>query len=139
MFDQGIQGNNACSYGGLALLYYDGQGVQKNIKRSFELDLRGAELGSYAAQFNVARAYDFGIGVKKDLKQAFYWYKIAAENGSPAAMDRMADVYLLGRLGQEKDIAKGKMWQERAKKTRYELREEAPSAANEFVRRLLQE
>ncbi|ECX0098958.1 sel1 repeat family protein, partial [Salmonella enterica subsp. enterica serovar Enteritidis] len=27
LFDQGIQGNNACSYGGLALLYYDGQGV----------------------------------------------------------------------------------------------------------------
>ena len=58
-----------------------GSGVPQNKKKSFELFLQAAKLGSTEAHCNIANAYWFGEGVEKDAKRATHHFKLAAMGG----------------------------------------------------------
>ena len=63
-----------------------GRGVPLNKKKSFELYLQAAKLGSYEAHFQIANAYRHGEDyVKKDMKRAAHHYKLAAMGGDEIA------------------------------------------------------
>ena len=64
----------------LAILYYNGEGTEKNLEKSFYWYQKAAENGHIHALNNLAVCYDYGEGTEKNLKKAFYWYQKAAEN-----------------------------------------------------------
>ena len=91
------EGDRALAMDLLGDCYYYGEGVEKDLKRSFECYLNAAEAGNIAAQNDVAYAYEMGEGVDKDLNKAIEWYKTASENGNKYAMRNLANCYKSGR------------------------------------------
>lgn len=75
------------AYFQMALLYYDGQGVKKDLAKAHEFFLKHARgdanaIGSLAW---VAYNYYFGRGVTKDLEQARYWAQRLVDRGDNSA------------------------------------------------------
>ena len=66
--------------------YRDGTGgVAKNEAKAVECFVKGAALGSGAAQCNLGHCYSDGIGVARDMVKAVEWYTKAAKQGHVAA------------------------------------------------------
>jgi len=69
----------------LAQRYYDGEGVEQDYAKAFELYSEAAAQGDAEAQFSVAYMYDMGEGVELDDLKAIEYYTLAAEQGNAAA------------------------------------------------------
>jgi tetratricopeptide (TPR) repeat protein len=74
--------------------YYDGNGVEKNLKEAFKWSMKAAEQGHAQAQFMVGNAYYDGDGVEQNLKEAFKWYMKAAEQGHDEAQYNVGIAHL---------------------------------------------
>ncbi|EJK45066.1 hypothetical protein THAOC_36341, partial [Thalassiosira oceanica] len=62
--------------------YFHGTlGLQKDVRRAFELFTDAAELGSIQALFSLGNAYRLGEGVQKDMAKAVELYEKAAMQG----------------------------------------------------------
>lgn len=72
---------NAKAQASLGLLYYAGQGVKRDTKKSLLWFSRAAEAGQPTAQFFLGLQYFYGRGVKKDYAKAHAWCDIAMTNG----------------------------------------------------------
>lgn len=77
----------------LGEMYYDGQGVEKNIAKAIEWLTRAAEKGDVYAQNKLGMIYQ----EKKEFSRAFYWYKHAANNNSPNAVSNLAYLFQTGQ------------------------------------------
>jgi TPR repeat protein len=65
----------------LALLYYFGKGIEKNLEKALYWFQKAAENGEKDAMINLALLY-CSEGTEKNLEKAFYWFqKAAAEHG----------------------------------------------------------
>ena len=63
----------------MAKLYYDGQGVTKNLKKALKLALFAAKNGLVDAQYDVGRAYYYGdVGII-DYENALKFLRMASE------------------------------------------------------------
>lgn len=69
--DQGHSGAQTL----LATMYYKGCGVEVNLTKAFELDLKSAKNGNCQGMNNLAVKYLLGEGTKPDLDKAIYWIK----------------------------------------------------------------
>ncbi len=78
----------------LGILYYNGQGVERDLAASTRWYLAAARQGHAAAQFNLGNAYRFGRGVAQDLGQALRWWEAAARLGLANASHNLAVHYL---------------------------------------------
>ena len=65
----------------IALLYYFGKGVEKNLPLAYEYCKKAAYKGSARAMNNLAYMYMRGLGTKKNYMLAYAWSEIAIENG----------------------------------------------------------
>lgn len=65
----------------IGLLYFLGNGVEKNLPLSFEYCQKAAFMGSPRAQNNLAFMYIKGLGVKKSYIDSYVWAKVAIEHG----------------------------------------------------------
>lgn len=101
----------------LALMYRDGEGVQKDLQKSDywrnEL-IKLAEAGDVAAQKRLAFAYRFGDLFPVDVSRANFWLQKCA-----AAGDHEAEYHLFlylrdGRFGYEVDLDAAEQWLLRA-------------------------
>ena len=72
---------------GLAFLYAEGVGVEKNQVESYKLMLKAAMLGEPEAQFLVGISLVYGRGVEVNYERAHAWFLIATENGNEFARD----------------------------------------------------
>ncbi|EJK56720.1 hypothetical protein THAOC_23342, partial [Thalassiosira oceanica] len=62
--------------------YYQGRlGLQKDLKKAFDLYTEAVELGSIDALFNLAESYYFGKGTKEDKAKSIQFYEKAAMQG----------------------------------------------------------
>jgi hypothetical protein len=61
----------------MGIMYYQGQGVPKDMGRAFDLFKRAAEQGYFRAFAPLAKMYEAGEGTPKDLGRAYGWYNIA--------------------------------------------------------------
>ena len=61
--------------------FYGELGLQKNMRRAFELWTEAAELGSVEALFNLGNAYHNGDGGQKDEAKAIQFWRKAAMQG----------------------------------------------------------
>ena len=74
------EGNREAMYN-IALLYFFGKGVEKNLPLAYEYCKKAAYKGSARAMNNLAYMYIKGFGTKKDYMSAYAWSEIAIENG----------------------------------------------------------
>lgn len=87
-------------------MLYEGKGVARNFKKSFDYFCLAKEKGLENADFRIGCFYENGIVVKKDIKKAIQYYKKAAyENRCFEALHRLASMYFTG-IGMECNIEK---------------------------------
>jgi len=98
---------------GLAHLYANGLGVDKDLGLAFEWTLKAAEQGLMQAQNNLGWYYEHGIGVACDFSQALTWYEQAAEQGDGVAQTNLAYIHARGR-GVDADAESAIFWYQRA-------------------------
>ena len=93
----------------LALLYYRGQGVPKNLDLAVGWALKSANQGYPLAQYTVGIMYSRGEGLEKDDQQAARWIARAARQGLAIAQHDLGSLYGEGR-GVPRDDVLAYMW-----------------------------
>ena len=94
-----LQGSDAgdvrCDYA-LAVMYYNGQGVQKDYAQSTRYYTKAAEAGILPALVSAGFAYANAVGVAEDFNKAVRYLKKAVEMGDDAAKVTLAEIYAKG-------------------------------------------
>lgn len=67
--------------------YEEGEGVEKDAKKAFEIYNRGAELGSGYAMACIGDMYENGVSVELDREIAYSWYNKAVAAGYEDAQE----------------------------------------------------
>lgn len=80
----------------LAGMYDDGEGVEKDYKKSFELYQKAANFGYNPAEYEIGRALQNGWGCEKNEKEAFNYYVRAKEHGNLGAYNELGHCYVNG-------------------------------------------
>ncbi|RHZ66044.1 hypothetical protein Glove_309g20 [Diversispora epigaea] len=93
----------------LADMYLDGIGVEKDVKKAYQIYSKLANEESFIALTEIAYYYEKGFGVEKNEEKAFELFLKSAEKGSPTAQNKVGLCYL-GGIGTPKDEAKGFSW-----------------------------
>ncbi|RHZ71726.1 hypothetical protein Glove_255g2 [Diversispora epigaea] len=93
----------------LANMCLDGIGVEKDLKKGFQIYSKVADEGSHVALNCMAFCYENGFGVEKNQKKAFELYLKSAEKGNPLAHFNVGLCCKNGR-GISKDEKKGFQW-----------------------------
>ncbi len=96
-------------------MYWTGEGIAKDLKKSAYWTEKAAEQGDANAQFSTALTYYSGFkdGVPKNLQKAAYWFEKSAEQGDIDAQHYMGLMYLNGE-GVTKDFKKAAYWIKKA-------------------------
>ena len=93
----------------LGYMYYDGEGVPKDLVAAVRWFRKAAEQGNDFAQAELGYMYYNGEGVPKDLAAAARWYRKAAEQGNNYAQGQLGHMYYNGE-GVPKDLAAAVRW-----------------------------
>ena len=80
------QGDREAQYH-LALMFYNGDGVEENIEKGLYWETKAAEQGYSEAQYNLGLMYHHGDGVKKDIALAKRYFKQACSLGFDKGCD----------------------------------------------------
>ena len=99
----------------LAFLYYKGDGVEKNLDKSFKLLQDSSNVDPNAA-YQLSRFYLQGINTPVDNKKGIELIEFAASKNLLAAQKMLIKIYTEGLFAQEKDMKKVKQWQDVIKK-----------------------
>lgn len=118
-FEQAAIQGNGYAEEKLGDLYEQGNGVDKNLKLSFDWRLKAANRGILTAQVSLGKMYRDGQGVDKDINKAMFWFERAATEGNSEAQ------YLLGRMYHENprseaELAAGRSWLQKAARQGYD-------------------
>ena len=109
----------------LGVLYSKGLGGEKNFEKAFELYIKAAEKGDYAAQYNVAEYYRAGQGTPRDMDKAIYWYEKSASQGAIQAMEKLSRFYQYGYKHIPANKALSEQWAKKAEAARKKERQDA--------------
>ena len=101
-------------------MYFDGQGVRKNMKQAARWFTKAAEQGNVGSQAFLGLMYSEGQGVPQDYKQAVKWHTKAAKQGSAISQYDLALKYYHGN-GVLQDYTKSHKWFNLAAANGYEL------------------
>lgn len=112
------EGNPQAQYG-IAILYKEGWGTEKDVHKAIEYYQKAAESGHLRAMFDLGLFYQSGHIVSQDYTKAAKWYEQAAKRDYSAAMYGLGGLYFNG-LGVEKNEEVGKAWYLKAAKAGYE-------------------
>ncbi len=93
----------------LALMYREGNGVDRDIPKSVEYLERAAKNGHPRAMAVLAEQYLEGKYVQRDPEEAFRWFMLSASIGNARSQYQVASMLASG-LGTEKDPEKAKEW-----------------------------
>ena len=107
--EQLIDGYNAEQWFNMAMQYWNGDGVSKNLTKALEYMEKSAKLGSASAMHNCSIMYIEGQGTAANEEKAIYWMEKAAQHGDRKAMYNLAWQYFKG-AGRDKDDVKGLDW-----------------------------
>ena len=98
----------------LALMFWNGEGVEENQVEAVRWFRRAAEQGKATSQYWLATAYEFGDGgLEADPVEAVKWYRKAAEQGHASSQANLGELYVEGK-GVPKDDATGLSWLKKA-------------------------
>ncbi len=113
--NQSINNKNPYANLPLAFLYYKGEGVEKDIDKSFRL-LNDSSSTDPLAAFQLARFHLLGINTKVDTKKGVELLEFAASKNVLASQELLVNVYKDGLFSQEKDTKKVEYWENIIKK-----------------------
>ena len=99
----------------LGIIYENAFGVPRDYKEAHRWYLKGANLGDYYSQYNLAAMYAEGRGQETSWIIAAQWYERSANQGYAKAQIRLANIYYLGKIGPQ-NLEKSKQWAEKAAK-----------------------
>jgi len=78
------------------------------LQKEFVENLKKAESGDKAAQFEMGKSYSSGLGVTQNYKQAYIWFSLAAAQGHEEAkirQNRIEKKLTSQQLGDAQDMA----------------------------------
>lgn len=116
----------------IAMLYWQGQGVPRDFRKSYDWLLKAASLNHAGAQTKLGYLYTDGVAVPRDLDMAFEWYSKAANQGDKDGQYNLGIFYLNG-WGTEQDISRARMLLSAASAQGYEAAEQALETANSMA------
>ena len=112
-FQKAADAGNSAAQKNLAICYFNGYGVEKDVEKAIYWWQKAADAGNSTAQNSLAYRYFAGDGVEKDVEKAVYWWQKAADAGDSDAQYRLAFCFLKGE-GVEKDVEKAVYWWQKA-------------------------
>ncbi|QKF78836.1 tetratricopeptide repeat protein [Arcobacter defluvii] len=112
--NQAKQNDNIYANLPLAFLYYKGEGVQKDLNKSFELLKESSDIDPTAA-YQLSRFYLQGINTKIDNEKGIELLNFAASKGVSAAQEILVNTYKNGLFEQPRDQKKVEFWQNKLK------------------------
>ena len=104
----------------LAFLYYKGEGVTKDVNKSFEL-LEESSTKDPTAAYQLSRFYIQGINTKVDNEKGVELLEFAASKGVLSAMEMLINISKNGLFEQPKDQKKVDYWQKKIKETKEDI------------------
>jgi TPR repeat protein len=114
------ENDNLYSNLALAFLYYKGDGVEKNIDKSFELLEESSHVDPNAA-YQLARFYLQGINTKVDHQKGVELVEFAAQKGVITAQKMLVNINKQGLFSQPKDQKKVDYWEAKIKENKEDL------------------
>ena len=78
---------------GLAHLYANGLGIDKDPAQAFAWTLKAVEQGLAQSQNNLGWYYERGLGVQSNLNTAMHWYRQAAKQGDSVAQTNLGFIH----------------------------------------------
>jgi len=93
----------------VAWIFFEGDGVRKNLLKAFKWWRKAAAQGHVGAMAAVGDCYSNGEGVKRDREEAAEWYIKAAHQGHANVQLKLSALYSLGR-GVRKDEVEAEKW-----------------------------
>ena len=113
LFEKAAKEGHADAQCGLAICYYNGEGIKQDYEQAFNWWKKAAVQGDAYAQHWLAICYYNGNGVKQDYEQAFNWWKTAAEQGVADAQHSLGLCYYKGE-GVKQDNEQAFNWYKKA-------------------------
>ncbi|WP_026804209.1 tetratricopeptide repeat protein [Aliarcobacter lanthieri] len=104
----------------ISFIYYKGEGVRKDINKSFELLKESSNIDPVAA-FQLSRFYLQGINTKIDNEKGIELLNFAAQKGVFQAQEMLASIYKQGMFEQPKDQVKYEYWLNKVKSNKEDL------------------
>ena len=83
----------------LGVLFYNGEGVERDFKKSTHYYTLAAEAGITPAQVSAGFAYANAMGVPQDFQKAAYYLQPASKVGEASAKITLAEIYAMGEAG----------------------------------------
>lgn len=110
LWTESARAGDAESQNLLALLYVEGQGVERDMSEAIRLYTAAAEQNHIDAQYALAViAFDGIGGVPRDLQTAVAWLQIAAKRGHVLAQFDLGNAYARGS-GVSRDLKEAAGW-----------------------------
>ncbi|MEX2469068.1 MAG: tetratricopeptide repeat protein [Pseudohongiellaceae bacterium] len=116
----------------LAILYFTGRGVDRDLTQAFHWTEMAAQQGHVEAQANLGSLYLTGDGVTRDVDAGVRWLGSAAKAGHAPAAFSLADMYLNGD-SVPRDLVEAHAW---ASQAVYNEAEDAEDLQSRIERRL---
>ena len=109
MVSQGADQGDDIAQAGLGYMYYNGEGVPKDLAAAARWFRKAADQGNDYAQAELGYRYYNGEGVPKDLAAAARWFRKAADQGNDIAQAGLGYMYYNGE-GVPKDYLLSYAW-----------------------------
>jgi len=93
----------------LGLIFYQGEGIEQDYKKSFYWANKAATQGNPQGELLLGEIYRLGNGVTQNYQKSFEWFFKAAEHGNANAQYNLFRLYVLGE-GIPKNFNKGFEW-----------------------------
>ena len=76
----------------IAYAYLEGEGINQNYQKAFELTTRAANLGGMYSAYNLGEIYELGRGLAVNKALALDWYEKALELGYEGAKEKIDEL-----------------------------------------------
>lgn len=93
----------------LGAMYAAGQGVEKDLKKAYELFDEAAKNGRADAMHKLGLMYEQGLGVKRDTRKAARYYRKSAKLGYPLGQYNFGLIYMKG-IGVKQNPVNAYAW-----------------------------
>ncbi|BAK71755.1 tetratricopeptide repeat protein [Aliarcobacter butzleri] len=104
----------------LSFLYYKGEGVEKDLNKSFELLQKSSDIDPTSA-YQLSRFYLQGINTKVDNEKGVELLEFAALQGVLEAQKMLVNTYKNGLFKQPRDQVKVDFWQKKIKENKEDI------------------
>lgn len=101
----------------LSFLYYKGEGIEKDLNKSFELLEKSSDIDPTSA-YQLSRFYIQGINTKVDYEKGVQLLQFAGLKDVIEAQEMLVNIYKNGLFKQPRDQVKVEFWQKKMKENK---------------------